>query len=110
VSVSGGSCGGVDVDGADEGAELEGLLGDEDAVEDPDESQEARSAVLRNAVMARAVALRLIRPPLSRTAETLTARGKKECAGPGAPHGAWPLEAADVGTRGCRGPAHSQTL
>ena len=26
-------------------------------------------------------------------------------AGPGAPHGAWPLVAADFGTRGCRGPA-----
>ena len=25
-------------------------------------------------------------------------------AGPGAPHGAWPLVAADFGTRGCRGP------
>ena len=32
------------------------------------------------------------------------------CAGPGAPHGAWPLAAADVGTRGCRGPAHPTSL
>ena len=30
-----------------------------------------------------------------------------EHAGPGAPHGAWPLGAADFGTRGCRGPACS---
>jgi hypothetical protein len=30
----------------------------------------------------------------------------KMCAGPGAPHGAWPLVAANFGTRGCRGPAH----
>ena len=30
-----------------------------------------------------------------------------EHAGPGAPHGAWPLVAADFGTRGCRGPACS---
>ena len=32
------------------------------------------------------------------------------CAGPGAPHGAWPLVAADVGTRGCRGPAHKRPV
>ena len=30
------------------------------------------------------------------------------CAGPGAPHGAWPLEAALFGTRGCRGPAQAR--
>jgi len=34
-------------------------------------------------------------------------RWKMEHAGPGAPHGAWPLVAADFGTRGCRGPACS---
>ena len=32
------------------------------------------------------------------------------CAGPGAPHGAWPLEAASFGTRGCHGPARGTTL
>jgi hypothetical protein len=31
-------------------------------------------------------------------------------AGPGAPHGAWPLGAAEFGTRGCRGPAPTQSL
>ena len=31
---------------------------------------------------------------------------RSRCAGPGAPHGAWPLVAASVGTRGCHGPAH----
>ena len=30
-----------------------------------------------------------------------------EYAGPGAPHGAWPLEAAYFGTRGCHGPTYS---
>jgi len=32
-------------------------------------------------------------------------RGGSRDAGPGAPHGAGPLEAASIGTRGCRGPA-----
>ena len=32
------------------------------------------------------------------------------CAGPGAPLGAWPLVAANVGARGCRGPAHTERL
>ena len=33
---------------------------------------------------------------------------KVEYAGPGAPHGAWPLVAAYFGTRGCRGPTYSE--
>ena len=33
-----------------------------------------------------------------------------EYAGPGAPHGAWPLVAADFGTRGCHGPAYSTSV
>src|SRR5262249_47022332 len=48
------------------------------------------------------------------TAETLVGAANDEesrqCAGPGAPHGAWPLVAAEVGTRGCRGPAHWRPL
>ena len=38
-------------------------------------------------------------------AQWRTGEGTEVGAGPGAPHGAWPLVAADVGTRGCRGPA-----
>jgi hypothetical protein len=109
VSVSGGSCGGADEDGADDGAEPPRLLADELAVEDPDASQAARRPVARRAATRRVARCRL-HPELSRTAETLTARDNEECAGPGAPHGAWPLAAADVGTRGCRGPAHSRTV
>src|SRR3546814_12440154 len=33
-------------------------------------------------------------------------RPRMRHAGPGAPHGAWPLVAANFGTRGCRGPAY----
>src|SRR5262249_10343280 len=48
------------------------------------------------------------------TAETLVGAANDEesrqCAGPGAPHGAWPLVAAEVGTRGCRGPTHWRPL
>ena len=32
------------------------------------------------------------------------------CAGPGAPHGAWPLVAANFGTRGCHGPTHRNSV
>ncbi len=32
------------------------------------------------------------------------------CTGPGAPHGAWPLVAASVGTRGCHGPVHATSV
>ena len=35
---------------------------------------------------------------------------KCECAGPGAPHGAWPLVAACFGTRGCRSPTPTEEI
>ena len=61
----------------------------------------------RSAVTARPDTPRLLRPTRLCTAETLAVSTRVTCAGPGAPHGAWPLVAAECGTRGCRGPAHS---
>jgi hypothetical protein len=123
VSVSGGSCGGVELGGpvgdvvVDDPVEgpVEGPVesddGDDDVEpalldEEPEESHPASRPLVSSAAAARASLSRLL-PDRARTAETLVVEDKNECAGPGAPHGAWPLEAADVGTRGCRGPAHS---
>jgi hypothetical protein len=91
---------GADVDGCVVGG-LEGA-----ALEDEDESH-AASRVLpaRKATTVRPEIARLLAPTRLRTAETLAVVTRLKCAGPGAPHGAWPLVAADFGTRGCRGPA-----
>jgi hypothetical protein len=81
----------------DEPAEV--CADDPEDPDDPDESQAASTPVARRAAAAStAPVLRHRRPELgpdlARTAETLVAAGRDECAGPGAPHGAWPLVAA----------------
>ena len=54
----------------------------------------------------RGLSIRCVGPvPLFDGRVPITSTGSEVGAGPGAPHGAWPLVAADVGTRGCRGPA-----
>jgi hypothetical protein len=78
--------------------------------EDPEESHAASRVAARRAPRAKDQDRCRPRPVLARTAETLTVPEKTECAGPGAPHGAWPLVAADCGTRGCRGPAHTDSV
>jgi hypothetical protein len=63
------------------------------------------TTVAATSYLAHLAGIRVPPPRRRRGSPSAEPRRGSWCAGPGAPHGAWPLAAAICGTRGCRGPA-----